>query len=116
MRITVLAALAITLLTLSAVLSILSAADGTIRVLTDRTESHLKPLFDHFEKNAGIQIEAVYVDKGLLPRLQAQPTEADVVITKTAENMERARQEGLLQSFESDILSSLEPHFIDPDN
>lgn len=88
----------------------------TIRVITDRTESHLAPLFKHFEDTTGIDIEAVYVDKGLLPRLKARPTEADVVITKTLENMERARREELLQPFDSDVLESLDDPFRDSDN
>jgi iron(III) transport system substrate-binding protein len=95
--------------------SALSASDTTIRVLTDRTESHLEPLFKHFEKTTGIAVEAVYVDKGLMARLQAQPTEADLVITKTAANLERARLEGLTQPINSSIVDALETRFVDPD-
>lgn len=99
---------------------LLGAADAihaeTVRVLTDRTESHLAPLFKHFEHTTGIDVEAAYVDNGLLPRLEARPTEADVVITKTLENMERARSKGLLQPFESDVLGKLDPKFRDKGN
>lgn len=87
-----------------------------IRVITDRTESHLTPLFKHFEETTGIEIEAVFVNKGLLPRMKARPTEADVVITKTLENMEQARKADLLQPFESDVLSGLKDEFKDKDN
>lgn len=92
----------------------LSAADS-VRVLTDRTESHLAPLLEHFQETSGITVEAVYVDKGLLPRLQAQPTEADLVITKTAENLEYARRESLLQPWSSKAIATLPPQFQDPD-
>lgn len=90
-------------------------AAETIRVLTDRTESHLAPLFAHFEKTTGHEVEAVYVDKGLMARLQAQPTEADLIITKTTENMERARVEGLLQPIAADALDGIPEQFVDPD-
>lgn len=88
----------------------------SIRVITDRTESHLKPLFAHYTETTGVQIEAVYVDSGLLARLKAQPTEAHVVITKTAEVLEEARQEGLLAPFSSSVLTAVDQQFRDQDN
>lgn len=90
-------------------------AAETIRVLTDRTESHLAPLFAHFEKATGHEVEAVYVDKGLTARLQAQPTEADLIITKTTENMEQARLDSLLQPIDSEVLATIPEQFVDQD-
>jgi iron(III) transport system substrate-binding protein len=72
-----------------------------IRVLTDRTESHVAPLFAAFEKASGIAVVAVYLDKGLLARLESRPTEADLVITKDADLLEIARTKGLLQPISS---------------
>lgn len=91
-------------------------AQETVRVITDRTESHLKPLFDRFEKDTGIAVHAVYVDKGLMPRLEAQPTEADLVISKTAGNLERARRGGLLQAYDASVVEGLPEQFVDPDH
>jgi iron(III) transport system substrate-binding protein len=90
---------------------------GTVRVITDRTETHLEPLFALFEKNnPDIKVETVYVDKGLMARLETRPTESDLVISSTAENLEMARKNNLLQPFKSQILMTVDEHFRDPDS
>ena len=94
----------------------LSCRAGTVRVLTDRTETHLEPLFSLFEKNTGIKVEAVFADKGMLSRLRVRPTEADLVIGKTADNLEVARKKGLLRPYTSKAVEQLDPAFVDPDN
>lgn len=81
-----------------------TAGGATIRVLSDRTESHLKPLFDTFTKLTGIGVEAVFMDKGLIDRVAGNPTEADVLITKDAELMEIAREKGFLQPHNSRLI------------
>lgn len=88
---------------------------GEVRVITDRTPSHLQPLFEQYEKGTGTKINAVFVDEGLIARLAARPTEADLVITSTADILERAKQDGLLGPVSSDIISSIHPDFRDPD-
>lgn len=103
-------------LTLLATLCFCTAHAATVRVLTDRTETHIKPLFEVFTKESGIQVEAVYVKKGLLPRLQARPTEADIVITKTADKLEEARLKSLLQPFTAPKLVGLDAKYRDRDN
>lgn len=86
-----------------------------IKVLTDRTESNLKPLFERFEKTRGVKISAVYMDQGLISRLESRPLEADVVITKDAELLEIAHQKKLLQPFKSGHISSyISEQFRDP--
>ncbi len=90
-------------------------AAGEVRVISDRTPSHLRPLLKQFEKGTGVKINAVFVDKGLIARLTARPTEADLVITSTADILERAKRDKLLRPVSSDILSSIRPEFRDPD-
>lgn len=91
-----------------------SAAE-TVRVLSDRTESHLKPMFDSFTRATGIQVEAVFMDKGLIDRVAGNPTEADVVISKDAELMEIARDKGLLQAYNSGLINkAIDKRFIGP--
>jgi len=89
---------------------------GTVRVITDRTETHLKPLFALFEKNTGIKVEAVYVDKGMMARVTSRPKEADLVISKTADNLEVLREKGALRKIESDALDTIRQEFVDPDH
>jgi iron(III) transport system substrate-binding protein len=88
-----------------------------IRVITDRTESHLKPLFEYYKNKTGIKVKALFVGEGLLPRLRARPTEADVIITKTISVLATAKKKGLLQPFSSSKLrKKLRPQFRDPQN
>jgi iron(III) transport system substrate-binding protein len=89
---------------LSLAVSGVAFAGESIRVLSDRTESLLKPLFDVFTKQTGIPVEAVYMDKGLIDRVAGNPTEADVLITKDAELMEIAREKGFLQPHNSSLI------------
>lgn len=91
-------------------------ADDVVRVLSDRTESHLAPMFAAFTKSTGIQVESVFMDQGLIDRVAGNLGEADVVITKDAELMEIAREKGLLQPFRSDsIAKEIDRKFLGPD-
>ncbi len=81
-----------------------ASAMEPVRVLSDRTETLLKPLFEVFTKQTGIPVTAVYMDKGLIDRVAGNPTEADVLVTKDAELMEIARERGLLQPHNSSLI------------
>lgn len=106
---------ALSMLTVASVPTV-NAAD-TLRVLSDRTESHLKPMFDAFTQATGIEVQSVFMDQGLLDRVMGNPTEADVLITKDAELMELAREKGLLQPFRSRLITSeIDKRFQDPDS
>lgn len=91
-------------------------AASSIKVLSDRTESHLRPMFDAFTASTGIAVEAVFMDQGLVDRVAGNPDEADVLITKDAELIEIARKRGLLQPFASKaITDEIGPSFVGPD-
>lgn len=90
-------------------------AAETVRVITDRTQSHLTPILEAFTKASGVAVETIFVEKGLLARLQANPGEADVVISAAAENLERARVAKALRAFDSAALSALPAQYVDPD-
>jgi len=93
-----------------------AAPKGEIRVITDRTESNLAPIFAAFTKATGIAVKAVYLDQGLIARLQSRPREADVVITKHADLLELAKQKKLLQPFSSEkIVKAVPAGFRDAD-
>ena len=80
-----------------------------IRVVTDRTEDHLAPIFEAYTKATGVPISAVYIHEGLISRLEQRPTEADVVITKDADLLEIAASKGLLQPHGSDRVEQVVP-------
>jgi len=91
------------------------APNGEVRVLTDRTQAHLTPLFAAFERATGTRVRAVYLDAGLVARLQSRPVEADVVITRDVDVIELAKQKGLLRRLSSPVLKATLPRsFIDP--
>ncbi|WP_207173292.1 ABC transporter substrate-binding protein [Halochromatium glycolicum] len=93
------------------------AADTTVRVISDRTPSHLEPLFEYYRTLTGVEIESAFVDKGLIARLQSRPTEADLIITKTADILEEAKQQRLLRPFDSStIAAELPARFRDADD
>jgi iron(III) transport system substrate-binding protein len=80
-----------------------------IRVLTDRTEDHLAPIFAAYTEATGIPINAVYIHEGFISRLESRPTEADVVITKDADLMAIAASKGLLQPLGSERIARVLP-------
>jgi len=88
-----------------------SKYDGVeIKVITDRTSDGLmQPLFEAFERDTGIEIDAVFLDEGLVARIESRPTEADVIITKDAELIELAKRKGLLAKLESPTIEKAIP-------
>ncbi len=84
-------------------------ARDEIRVITDRTEDHLAPIFEAYTKATGVPIEAVYIHEGLVSRLENRPTEADIVITKDADLMEIIAGKGLLQPLNSERIERVVP-------
>jgi iron(III) transport system substrate-binding protein len=95
-----------------------SKYDGVeIKVITDRTSDGLmQPLFEAFERDTGIEIDAVFLDEGLVQRIESRPKEADVIITKDAELIELAKRKGLLAKLESPAIErSIPAQFRDKD-
>jgi iron(III) transport system substrate-binding protein len=91
-----------------------------IVVYSARKEHLIKPVFDLYTKETGIQIKYI-TDKApvLLQRLKAEGenTPADLLITVDAGNLWHAAKEGVLQPVHSEILASNIPsHLRDPDN
>jgi iron(III) transport system substrate-binding protein len=87
-----------------------------LRVISDRTDQGtLRPVLDAFEARTGAKVEGVFMDQGLVNRLESRPTEADVVITKDAELLEIAAERGLLDPITSPrIKASVPPEFMGP--
>lgn len=97
-----------------------SAAAERLVVYSGRAERLIKPVLDEFQARTNIQI-ALLSSKTteLVNRLEAEGarTEADVFITNDAGSLERARELGLLQPLQLEIVERTIPwQFRAPDN
>lgn len=92
------------------------AQQRELRVISDRTDQGtLRPILDAFEARSGAKVRGVFMDQGLVNRLESRPTEADVVITKDAELLDIAAQRGLLAPIQSATIGASVPReFLDP--
>lgn len=89
-----------------------------VRVLTDRTDFHLKPILRQFESQTGIKVSAVYVEGGAIPaRLAANPTEADIIVTLDSTVLSMAKDRGWTQPIKgSKTINSVLPELRDKEN
>ncbi|MES9876069.1 MAG: Fe(3+) ABC transporter substrate-binding protein [Candidatus Sedimenticola sp. PURPLELP] len=111
--------------TLSLILGLLAAlpaahAGDEITVYSARKEHLIKPLFDAYTEQTGINIRYITDKAGpLLARLQAegQNTPADMLMTVDAGNLWQAASRGVLSSVSTETLESNIPvHLHDPAN
>lgn len=91
------------------------AQQRELRVISDRTDQGtLRPILDAFEARSGAKVVGVFMDQGLVNRLESRPTEADVVITKDAELLDLAAERNLLEPIKSaKISAAIPPEFMD---
>lgn len=93
------------------------AADRLV-VYSARIEALIKPLFEAYTKETGVEIQYVTDKEGaLVERLKAEGanTPADLLITTDAGNLWQAAQEGVLRPVESATLEKAVPaHLRDP--
>jgi iron(III) transport system substrate-binding protein len=97
-----------------------TAVSGPVVVYSSRQEHLIKPLFDRFTEETGIEVQFQTGEEGpLLARLQAEgpATFADVLYTVDAGNLWLAAEKGLLQPLDSPVLEANIPdHLQDPQN
>ncbi|HNQ04073.1 MAG TPA: extracellular solute-binding protein [Thiobacillaceae bacterium] len=95
-----------------------SASAAEVVVYSARIEQLIKPLFDAYTKETGVQVKFVTDKEGpLMARLKAEGknTPADLLITVDAGNLWQASDQGLLRPVESRILEANIPaHLRDP--
>ena len=91
-----------------------------IVVYSARNEQLIKPLFDAYTRDTGVQIKFITDKEGpLMARLEAEGrnTRADVLLTVDAGNLWQASNEGLLRPIRSKPLEANVPaHLRDPGN
>lgn len=89
-------------------------------VYSARNEQLIKPLFDAYTKETGVNVKFITDKEGpLMARLKAEGrnTPADLFMTVDAGNLWQAAQEGLLKATDSKLLATNIPrHLRDPDN
>ena len=98
----------------------LPALAQTLVVYSARNEQLIKPLFDAYTRETGVQIRFITDKEGpLMARLQAEGknTPADILLTVDAGNLWQASEKGLLRPIQSKVLETNVPsHLRDPDS
>lgn len=101
-------------------LPLVATAGDELVVYSARNEQLIRPLFDAYEAETGVNIKFITDKAGpLLQRLKAEgaSTPADLLITVDAGNLWRASREGVLQSVNSRVLKrNIPSHLRDPHN
>jgi iron(III) transport system substrate-binding protein len=103
-------------LPLSLCLMAASAPAAEVNVYSARQPDLIQPLFDAFTAKTGITVNTIYLDKGLIERLQAEGdrTPADLVLTVDIANLEAVVAAGVTQEVQSDVLeAAIAPEFRD---
>lgn len=100
---------------IGAVLPATAAPKKTLTVITDRSDFHLKPIFEAFEESTGVDVKAVFVDQGSLPaRLASGADKADLFITTDLPTLATAKEKGFTQPIRSGKIRTLGRGFVDP--
>ena len=98
----------------------LAQAASEVNVYSARKEALIKPLLDKFEEQTGISVNLITGKAdALLQRLkiEGKASPADIFITVDAGRLQRAKEAGVLQSIESDILNkAIAPNLRDSEN
>ncbi|QDQ28031.1 Fe(3+) ABC transporter substrate-binding protein [Chitinimonas arctica] len=100
------------LLIVAALAACVPALAEEVTVYSARIEQLIKPLFDAYTKETGVQVKFVTGQEGpLMERLKAegQNTPADLLLTVDAGNLWQAEQQGLLKPVKSAVLNTNVP-------
>lgn len=98
--------------------SAISYADGEVNVYSYRQPFLIKPIFDAFTKETGIEVNTVFAKSGLVERLvnEGLNSPADLIFTVDIGRLDGALQAGVTQSISSQTLEQNVPsEFRDPD-
>jgi iron(III) transport system substrate-binding protein len=90
-------------------LAIPAMAKDSIRIITDRSDFHLKSIVEQYQHDTGTKVEVLYLKEGLLARLQSRQ-EADIIIASNSSEVIMADGMGLL----TELPKSFDKKGIDP--
>ena len=97
----------------------MSALASEVNVYSARQDALIVPLLEQFESDTGIEVNLITGKAGgLLSRMQSEgaASPADVLITVDAGNLHRAKEAGVVQTIQSDVLESRIPETLrDPE-
>lgn len=104
---------------LAATAAALPAMAEEVNVYSYRQPDLIAPLIDAFTEETGIDVNTVYLDKGLVERLKAEGdlSPADLIFTVDISRLLEAKEAGVTQAVSSETLEADIPAaFRDPDN
>jgi iron(III) transport system substrate-binding protein len=93
-------------------------ADGEVNIYSYRQPELIKPLLDAFTKETGIATNVLFLDKGLVERIQAEGenSPADVILTVDIARLTEAKDGGVTQPVVDDVINKDIPaNYRDPD-
>ncbi len=108
-------------LTVTTALTVFSAparADGEVNIYSYRQPELIQPLLDAFTKETGIATNVLFLDKGLVERIQAEGANspADVILTVDISRLTEAKDAGVTQSVSDETINKDIPaQYRDPD-
>ena len=111
------------ILSLASTLAVLGAAfpalaDGEVNIYSYRQPDLIKPLLDAFTQETGIKTNVLFLDKGLVERIQAEGenSPADVILTVDIARLTEAKDGGVTQPVDDGIINEDIPaNMRDPD-
>ena len=82
-------------------------ADGEVNVYSYRQPFLIKPMFDLFTRETGIEVNTVFAKKGLVERLENEGANspADLIFTVDIGRLDGAVTAGVTQTVQSDLLN-----------
>lgn len=93
-------------------------ADGEVNIYSYRQPDLIKPLLDRFTQETGIATNVLFLDKGLVERIQAEGenSPADIILTVDISRLTEAKDAGVTQPIKSAVVDSDIPaQYRDPD-
>ena len=93
-------------------------ADSEVNVYSYRQPFLIKPMFDVFTRETGIEVNTVFAEEGLVERLESEGANspADLIFTVDIGRLDDAVASGVTQAVDSDVLEQNIPaEFRDPD-
>lgn len=93
-------------------------AEGEVNIYSYRQPELIQPLLDAFTKEKGITTNVLFLDKGLVERIQAEGANspADVILTVDISRLTEAKDAGVTQPVVNETINKDIPeHFRDPD-